>query len=149
MNRRRFALLVAGSSVAISGFHWPEPSAHASTAELIIGPAAIINGLTVLRVAATSPSVDLLTRTRAFTLTSKGYTPSGIRLLSLKRGIALRPLAEQPEISATAPNPGTDTVFVAFDGIEGDEDVEVKFPGLGLIGSVPVLPAGDAPFRLA
>ncbi|WP_128683279.1 hypothetical protein [Actinomyces qiguomingii] len=174
LSRRRLGLLAAAVAVAgaigTAARHRPrtrhEPSAPGTLAqptptapesstqehpagELIIGPASVIGGMTVLRVAASRPGTDLLTHTGAFRGDSTGYTPDGIRLLSLQRGIALRPLSEQPAISDTRPDANFNTTFVAFDGIEGDGEVEVKFPGLGLIGSVPVVASSRAPFRIA
>ncbi|PHP53644.1 hypothetical protein BW737_001335 [Actinomyces ruminis] len=108
-----------------------------------------MNGKTVLRVATNSAGADLLTRTGAFKTASTGYTPGKIRLLSLSRGLGLRPLSEQPAVISTTTDASLNAAFAVFDGVTGNGDVEVLFPGLGLIESVPVVASHQAPFSLA
>ncbi|SDM92165.1 hypothetical protein [Actinomyces ruminicola] len=149
LSRRRFGLVVVGGTAMALGLHCTGPSAHAATSELIVGPAAVMNGKTVLRVATNSAGADLLTRTGAFKTASMGYTPGKIRLLSLSRGLGLRPLSEQPAVISTTTDASLNAAFAVFDGITGSGDVEVLFPGLGLIESVPVVASSQAPFSLA
>ncbi|SDN92562.1 hypothetical protein SAMN05216355_12517 [Actinomyces ruminicola] len=119
------------------------------SAILIVGPAAVFDSGTVLRVATNSAGADLLTRTGAFKAASLGYTPGKIRLLSLSRGLGLRPLSEQPAVISTTTDASLNAAFAVFDGVTGNGDVEVLFPGLGLIESVPVVASNQAPFSLA
>ncbi|WP_139240824.1 hypothetical protein [Actinomyces glycerinitolerans] len=149
LSRRRFGLIIVGSTAMTLGLHYTAPSAHAAAAELIVGPAAVMNGKTVLRVATNSAGVDLLTSTGAFKMAPMGYTPGKIRLLSLSRGLGLRPLSEQPAVISTTTDASLTAAFAVFDGVTGNGDVEVLFPGLSLIESVPVATSSQAPFSLA
>ncbi|RAX24474.1 MULTISPECIES: hypothetical protein [unclassified Actinomyces] len=149
LSRRRFGLVVVGGTAMALGLPFTEPSACAAAAELIVGPAAVMNGKTVLRVATNSAGTDLLTCTGAFKMASMGYTPGKIRLLSLSRGLGLRPLSEQPAVNSTTADASLNAAFAVFDEVTGNDDVEVLFPGLGLIESVPVVASNQAPFSLA
>ncbi|BAW93979.1 non-ribosomal peptide synthetase [Actinomyces sp. Chiba101] len=129
-----------------------------------LGPAALLGDWTVLRVAVADGGQDLLIRTEAFedaggaAVTDQEETPaggrasllapSGIRLLSLTRGMALTPVIDHPEVSSQAA-PGTIELFAFFEAVTGSEPVEVRIPGLGIIESIPVVSEDDAGYSLS
>lgn len=147
----------------------PAPSSSAGRAApaagtIQLGPAALLGDWTVLRVAVADGGQDLLIRTEAFedaggaAVTDQEETPaggrasllvpSGIRLLSLTRGMALTPVIDHPEVSSQAA-PGTIELFAFFETVTGSEPVEVRIPGLGIVESVPVVSEDDAGYSLS
>ncbi|SHJ16792.1 hypothetical protein SAMN05216246_11338 [Actinomyces denticolens] len=144
----------------------PLTAEHAAPAKgaIQLGPAALLGDWTVLRVAVADGCQDLLIRTGAFeeadgdapieqleepmAAQAVSLNPSGIRLLSLTRGMALTPVIDHPEVSSQAA-PGTIELFAFFEAVTGSEPVEVRIPGLGIIENIPVVTQDDAGYSLS
>ena len=153
LNRRSFITIsVAGAGVAAAGVITPaltaaaDESTSTGNTQIQIGPVAVLAGTTILQVAAKKADFDFFTSSGAFSKSSNGLlVPSGIRLLSQERGVALPPISEQPEVK-----PKAETAFccayAVFDGLEGTNPVEVRIPGYTLVTGVPVVSLDNAPF---
>ena len=111
LNRRSFITIsVAGAGVAAAGVITPaltaaaDESTSTGNTQIQIGPVAVLAGTTILQVAAKKADFDFFTSSGAFSKSSNGLlVPSGIRLLSQERGVALTPISEQPEVKPKAP----------------------------------------------
>ena len=155
LNRRSF-ITIAAASLGTAGIGLASTSAApanaqttAGTPQIQIGPVAVWPNWTILRVAAsTYDDFDFFVSTGAFSMSSRGPVPSGIRLLSVDRGLVLRPLDSPPWVRSKA---GTNLpeAYAVFDAIEGPGPVEVRIPGYTIVSGVPIVPTDQAPFAIA
>ena len=153
LNRRSFITIsVAGAGVGAAGVITPaltaaaDESSPTGNTQIQIGPVAVLAGTTILQVAAKKADFDFF---GAFSKGSSGLlVPSGIRLLSQERGVALTPVSEQPEVKPKAET-AFSYAYAVFDGLEGTNPVEVRIPGYTLVTGVPVVPLDKAPFVFA
>ncbi|VEG29664.1 hypothetical protein [Actinomyces howellii] len=117
--------------------------------QVLVGPVSVVDGHTVVRVAARGAGTELLTSTGAFTTEGGSLVPSGLRLLSLSRGVALQALSEHPTVVSTKAEEGLTEAFAVFEALDGSEDVEVLLPGFGLVGSVPLVTPAQTGFSVS
>ncbi|MDO4243468.1 MAG: hypothetical protein Q4C85_06895 [Actinomyces sp.] len=124
-------------------------STAAAEPQILIGPVAVIDGQTVVRVAARGAGTELLTSTGAFTEEGGALVPAGLRLMSLSRGVALQARPEQPAVVSTSSDQDLTEAFAVFDGLDGADDVEVLLPGFGLVESVPLVTPAQSGFSVS
>lgn len=151
LNRRSFITIsVAGAGVITPALTAAaDESSPTGNTQIQIGPVTVLAGTTILQVAAEESDFDFFTSSGAFSKGSSGLlVPSGIRLLSQERGVALTPVSEQPEVKPKAET-AFSYAYAVFDGLEGTNPVEVRIPGYTLVTGVPVVPLDKAPFVFA
>ena len=142
-------LAVSSQPVAASGPTAASPATTRPVSEdaLLVGPAAVVSGATVVRVAFGGWITDALSQ--ASLIGDSGTLVDSARLMSLARGRALAPVQLPAGLSSTSPQPDLTELYLAFEAVDDLDAVDLLLPGVQLVEQVPVVPAQDTPFAVA